>query len=116
VKLNKVIFELPFYFFSGLVILISFVILVNYGWWFYSTSMDREGMNGSMYIYYANFSKSQFLFYTCVISLLALFFILIQIFSLLNKKTKMLTRSYVAFIVFIIVLTLFEELKHVGKG
>ena len=77
---------------------------------------ERGGMHGYMYSYYKNVSKTEYLIYAFVVITLAVFFILIQIFSLSKKKDRLLIWSYLAFGLFIALLTIWEEVKYIGKG
>jgi hypothetical protein len=104
------------YILSPIVILIGLLLVLNYGWLFYSVFMDRGGMYGSIYLYYENVSRNEYLLYSFAITFFAILFLLIETISLLNKNYKTLLWSYLAFILFFTLIVFFEELKYVGKG
>ena len=104
------------YILSPIVILIALLLVLNYGWLFYSVFMERAGMHGSIYVYYGNVSRKEYLLYSFTITFFAFLFLSIQIVFLLKRNYKVLLWSYLAFILFFILIVLFEELKYVGKG
>lgn len=115
-KLNNAILRIPFYFFSTLIILIGLMILASYGWWFYAAIVGKGGSNGQMYIYYKDISENQFLAFCFIVSAITVFLMVSQVYFLIKKMDKSLIKSYIAFILFIVALTVWEQLKYVGKG
>jgi len=71
-----------------------------YGWSFYATWTDRPGLWGSAYIYY-NLSKEAYCFYTLLMTLLSLSFLVLPSYFIVKGESGKLNRVYRYFLVFI---------------
>ena len=97
---------------------INLLLFLTFGWSLFCTITERSGLNGSMYFYY-NLTKLQFCFYTAIISITGMSFIIYHAQLLIRKKSKMLSYLYWHFAVYVIVVIVCEvilETRFVGKA
>lgn len=99
-------------------ILLSIVLIIIYGWSFYATVTERSGLKGDMYFYY-QLTPTQYALYTGLVTLSAGVFIVMQAYCLLTSNGMLLTKTFKAFLIFIllyITCEIYLELRFTGKG
>lgn len=110
--------KLIHYLFYLVVAPVSIFCFINWGWSFYSTITDRPGLWGSMYEYY-KLSKEIYSLYFFLVAATSLVFLIIPIALLINRKAMQLTRFYIGFLVFallVIVSEIILSYRFEGKG
>jgi hypothetical protein len=101
-----------------LLLLISVVLSVSFGWSAFATITERPGLNGEMYLFY-DLSRIQFSLYTGIVSLSGFAFGMRTILSILKRNERELRKTLIYFLAFIIVLVICEnalQLRFTGKG
>ena len=110
--------KLIHYLFYLVVAPVSIFCFINWGWSFYSTITDRPGLWGSMYEYY-KLSKEIYSLYCFFVAATSLVFLIMPIALLINRKAMQLTRFYIGFLVFallVIVSEIILSYRFEGKG
>lgn len=101
-----------------LIIPICLFLFVTYGWSAFATLTERNGLYGDMYSYY-KLTIFQFSFYTGLVSLLGLSFILLLIDSIIKSNPSKLTKLFWSFLIFVILIIICEfylQTRFTGKG
>ncbi len=89
-----------------------------YGWMYYSTISNRNGIWGNMYSYY-NLTKGQFSSIRLIISLTLLGLIIFHLKYLIGKNVSRLNRTLLITLIFIglwIITEFYLQTKFIGKG
>ena len=89
-----------------------------YGWIYYSTITDRNGLWGNMHSYY-DLTKGQFSSIRLFISLTLIGLIIFQSKYLIEKNASQLNKTLLISLIFIaiwIIEELFLQTKFIGKG
>jgi hypothetical protein len=89
-----------------------------YGWGSFATFTSREGLNGSMYLYY-RLSSMQYFLYGFIVTLTAFSILIVQIIGLAAKNSRLVNKTYWSFLMLITLLLLCEvflSYRFVGKG
>jgi hypothetical protein len=97
---------------------ICLFLFVAFGWSAFSTITERSGLNGDMYSYY-NLTRTTYSIYTGLVSLLGLGFILTLTKYLIKSEPKKLTKAFLYFLIFILLLffcELYLQTRFEGKG
>ena len=97
---------------------LSGLIIINFGWSGYATLTERPGLNGDLYYYY-QLTRSQYYVFNFTVVLIALGLILFQLKFLIDKNAKQLTKTFWifgGFIVLIIIAEIYLSNRFIGKG
>jgi|SRR5690554_2769356 len=89
-----------------------------YGWIYYSTISDRNGLWGNMHSYY-DLTKGQFSSIRLLISLTLIGLIIFQLKYLIEQNVKRLNKTLLITLIFIgiwIIGELYLQTKFIGKG
>lgn len=89
-----------------------------YFWMFYSTMSDRNGLWGSMYLYY-DLTKTEYGFYNLILVLILSGLILSQLIFLIKKNVYRLNKTFLIMGILIGLIILGEfymKTRFVGKG
>ena len=101
-----------------LTIPICLILIIFYGWSFYSTITKRPGLHGDMHFYY-NLTIIQYSIYNLIVAIIAFGLIILQLWFMIQIKSKNLTRTFLAFGIFIIIVIIFEfylQTRFIEKG
>lgn len=89
-----------------------------YGWIFYATASDRNGLWGNMHSYY-DLTKGQFSSIRLIISLTLIGLIVFQSKYLIEKNASRLNKAILITLIFIgvwIMVEIYLQTKFIGKG
>ncbi|WP_298538058.1 hypothetical protein [uncultured Algibacter sp.] len=89
-----------------------------YGWIYYSTISDRNGLWGNMHSYY-DLTKGQFSSIRLFISLTLIELIILQLKYLIEKNANRLNKTFMITLIFIgiwIITEFYLQTKFIGKG
>jgi len=94
------------------------IFVLFYGYEFFATITDRNGLWGNMYSYY-DLTKIQFAIYKLIVALILIGLIFSQSIFLSFKNTKRLNKTFVVMSVLVglwIIAEIYLQTKFVGKG
>jgi len=94
------------------------IFVIFYGYQFFSTMSDSNGIWGNMYGYY-DLTKTQFAIYKLIVTLILIGLIFSQLIFLLFKSIKKLNKTFVIMAVLIgfwIIAEIYMQTKFIGKG
>ncbi|AXT19308.1 hypothetical protein D7030_13190 [Flavobacteriaceae bacterium AU392] len=109
----------PYHWIASILIIPSFGLFAGfYGWIYYSTIFDRNGVWGNMHSYY-DLTKEQFSSIRLFISLTLIGLILFQSKYLIEKNMNRLNKTLLITLIFIgiwIIGEFYLQTKFIGKG
>ncbi len=109
----------PYYWIVAILTIPIFGIFAGfYGWIYYSTITDRNGLCGNMHSYY-ELTKGQFSSIRLIISLILIGLIIFQLKYLIEKNVNRLNKTLLITLIFIgiwIIGEFYIQTKFIGKG
>jgi hypothetical protein len=106
------------YVLAVIILIVSGLVFISYGWISYATFTERPGMNGSMYYYYRA-DRIVFALYELLVALAALVTIMRILFFMYYKSRSKLIKTFIHFLIFLAILIgieIYLSTRFVPKG